>query len=102
MLNFDLQLAVLKSLAATYVDEKRVEISSKDFDADADNFLLNITYLKREKLIDLSSVSVRSSATSTEESKNDQYCLARATISHAGIKVLSELNSNKLILNPYL
>lgn len=102
MLNFDLQVSVLESLSATYVDEKRVEISSKDFDVDADVFLLNITYLKREKLIDLSSISVRSTAANTEEAKNDQYCLARATISHAGIKVLSELSANKLVLNTYL
>ena len=32
MLNLDLQLTLLKALQATYVDEKRIEITSKQFE----------------------------------------------------------------------
>ena len=50
MLNFEIQLSILKSISATYADEKRVEISSKQFEVDQDTFVYNMVYLKKEKL----------------------------------------------------
>ena len=48
MLNFELQLSILKSISTTYADEKRVEINSKQFDVDQDTFVYNMAYLKKE------------------------------------------------------
>ena len=48
MLNFELQLSILKSISATYADEKRVEISSKQFEVDQDTFVYNMVYLKKK------------------------------------------------------
>lgn len=100
MLNYDLQLSILKTLSTTYVDDKRVEISSKDFSSKYDDFLLNITYLKREKLVDLSSVSTRN-IHNADDSVSESYAVARATITHSGIKVLAGLSANKVVVNPY-
>lgn len=97
MLNYELQLSILKAVSSTYTDDKRTEISSKDFDVSAEEFIANVTYLKREKLIDISSLSTRSSQTD-----DTNYSLVRVTITHAGMKVLAELTANKIITNPYL
>lgn len=99
MLNYDLQVAILKSLEHTYTDEKRIDVSSNDHNVSVQDFYNNITYLKREKLIDLSSLSIR---TNNDEAEKVEYALARATINHNGIKVLACLNATKIIINPYL
>ncbi|MDD3267340.1 MAG: hypothetical protein PHC75_09220 [Burkholderiales bacterium] len=102
MFNYELQVSLLKSLSATYVDDKRVEITSKDVNASQNDFIANITYLKKEKLIDLSSLSTRSAITNEETgTSSDAYAIARATITHAGIKTLADLASEKLVKNTY-
>lgn len=97
MLNFELQLALLNAVSATYVDDRRVELSSNDFNTTSDIFTLNITYLKREKLIDLSSLSTRTTAESAEH-----YTIARVSITHAGMKTLASLSAKELVENKYL
>lgn len=105
MLNFDLQVAILRSLVPSYIDEKRLEITSAQFKADQESFIFNLQYLKREKLIDLSSVSSRSTTTTTSledaiqllNAKSDTYTLARCNITHAGIKALSTHLGTKFI-----
>lgn len=107
MLNLDLQLALLKSLQATYVDEKRIEITSKQFKVNQELFVFNLLYLKRERLIDLSSLSTRTSAATSLESDEpdtvksdvaqDGFTLARCLITHAGIKALAIQLGTKFI-----
>lgn len=103
MFNYELQISLLKSLTATYIDDKRIEISSKDVNTSQNDFITNITYLKKEKLIDLSSLSTRSAIINEDTGTTtfDAYAIARATITHAGIKVLADLSNDKLVKNTY-
>ncbi len=105
MLNFDLQIAILRSLVPSYVDEKRLEITSTQFKTEQDSFMFNLQYLKREKLVDISSISNRSNTTTTNfddavhllNIKSDTYTLARCSITHLGIKALSTHLGTKFI-----
>lgn len=107
MLNLDLQLTLLKALQATYVDEKRIEITSKQFEVNQELFVFNLLYLKREKLIDLSSLSTRAPVATSLESDEpdtvktavtqDGFTLARCLITHAGIKALATQLGTKFI-----
>jgi hypothetical protein len=105
MLNYELQLAILNELAVTYLDEKRIEITSKQFGVDQHSFALNLTYLKREKLIDLSSLSSRAAvvvepnveAASSKTLSTDAYTLARCVITHTGLKALSTSKNIKFV-----
>lgn len=102
MFNYDLQVSLLKTLSTTYVDDKRIEISSADLGVTQQNFVANLVYLKKEKLIDLSSLSTRSATTNEETGiTTDGYAIARATITHAGMKVLADLSNDKLVKNAY-
>ena len=89
MLNFEFQQAILKLLTVTYVDEKRVDLLSKEFTVSTEEFIFNLSYLKREKLIDLSSLSSRN---------NQEDGLAYAVITHAGLKAYAHLAKIKLIV----
>lgn len=105
MLNFELQLSILKSISATYADEKRVEISSKQFEVDQDTFVYNMVYLKKEKLIDLSSMSSRAAVNALISSDEPEtvattpasYTIARCIITHAGLKALCANNGTRII-----
>ena len=106
MLNFELQLSILKSISATYADEKRVEINSKQFDVDQDTFVYNMAYLKKEKLLDLSSMSSRTAANAVVSSDEPEtvaapastsYTIARCIITHAGLKALCANNGTRII-----
>lgn len=91
MLNFEFQQAILKLLVSTYVDERKVDLLSKEFAILADEFVFNLIYLKREKLIDLSSLSNRA------QEDGAHYAVARAVITHAGLKAYAELAKVKLV-----
>ena len=107
MLNLDLQLTLLKALQATYVDEKRIEITSEHFEVTHDLFVFNLLYLKREKLIDLSSLSTRAAVVTPLESDevetvqaattHEGFTTARCLITHAGIKALATQMGTKFI-----
>lgn len=97
MLDFNLQLSLLTAAASTYVDDRRVELASTDFATSNEEFVLNITYLKREKLIDLSSISTRNAP--AEGASN--YVVARVSITHAGMKTLADLSAVKTVINKY-
>lgn len=102
MFNYELQISLLKSLATTYIDDKRIEITSKDVNASQNDFITNITFLKKEKLIDLSSLSTRSAITNEETGTTfEAYAVARATITHAGVKTIADLANEKLVKNLY-
>ena len=93
MLNFEFQQAILKLLTVTYVDEKRVDLLSKEFTVSTEEFIFNLLYLKREKLIDLSSLSSRNN-----QEDGLAYAVARAVITHAGLKAYAHLAKIKLIV----
>ena len=106
MLNFELQLSILKSISATYADEKRVEITSKQFEVDQDTFVYNMVYLKKEKLVDLSSMSSRAAVNAIISSDEPEtvaapatasYTIARCIITHAGLKALCANNGTRII-----
>ena len=97
MLNHELQLQILKTLAATYIDERRIEISSSQYKAEQNIFTLNLIYLKKEKLIDLSSLNTRpltilainaDEPETMKENASDNQIIARANITHQGMKAL--------------
>ncbi len=88
---FEFQQSILKLLVPTYVDEKRVDLLSKEFAVSNEEFVFNLVYLKREKLIDLSSLSTR-----TQE-EGLVYSVARAVITHSGLKAYAELTNLKLV-----
>ena len=106
MLSFDLQLAILQSLLKTYIDDRRIEINSQQFTSDNDVFLVNIIYLKKEKLIDVSSLHGKSSTSAPISSdepetikkpENEAFTLARCNLTHLGMKAVSAISQIKLI-----
>ena len=104
MLNFDLQVAVLQSLVPSYIDDRRIEISSKQFAVSNDIFIINMTYLKKEKLVDISSLNSKNHAVVAmvaDEAETvkatETVTLARCYLTHLGLKALSAHTQVKLI-----
>lgn len=106
MLSSDLQIKILQALEKSYIDERRIELSAQQFKVSAESFILNLTYLKHERLIDLSGISNRSVNSANLIGENDENEIqktfsttARALITHAGIKALAASQGIKLIIN---